>query len=91
MSNDLSIIVPVYNEESTLIAIMQALAEKCPDAGIIYVDDGSRDRSLTILRSYARPDDTVLTKENGGKGSAVRMGLEQAKGAFTFIQDAELE
>ena len=91
MSTTLSIIVPVYNEERTLLQIMQALRERCPDAQIIYVDDGSKDRSLTILHSYAQPQDLVLTKPNGGKGSAVRMGLEQAKGTWTIIQDADLE
>lgn len=91
MSTDLTIIVPVYNEERTLIAMMTALAEKCPDAQVIYVDDGSTDRSKTILHSYARPGDLVLTKENGGKGSAIQTGLAEAGGAYTVIQDADLE
>jgi len=91
MNTELTILVPVYNEERTLVSIMNALAEKCPDAQIVYVDDGSKDRSKTILHSYARPQDLVLSKENGGKGSAIRMGLEQAKGAYTVIQDADLE
>ncbi len=88
---ELSIIVPVYNEERTLASIMSALGAKCPDAQIIYVDDGSRDRSLSILQAGARAQDLVLTKENGGKGSAIRMGLDQATGRFTVIQDADLE
>lgn len=91
MTSELTILVPVYNEERTLVSIMTALAEKCPDAQIIYVDDGSKDRSKTILHSYARPQDLVISKENGGKGSAIRIGLEQAKGAYTVIQDADLE
>jgi glycosyltransferase involved in cell wall biosynthesis len=88
---ELSIIVPVYNEERTLASIMSALGAKCPEAQIVYVDDGSRDRSLAILQGGARPQDLVLTKENGGKGSAIRLGLEQASGQFTVIQDADLE
>ena len=91
MSKDLTIIVPVYNEERTLIVIMNALAEKCPDAEVIYVDDGSRDSSLVILQKNARSGDTVLHKENGGKGSAIRKGLEIASGTYTVIQDADLE
>lgn len=91
MSSNLSIIVPVYNEERTLVAIMTALSEKCPDAQIVYVDDGSADRSKTILNSYARPQDTVISKKNGGKGSAIREGLLHAKGDYTVIQDADLE
>ena len=88
---DLTIIVPVYNEERTLTSIMTAVAAKCPEAQIIYVDDGSRDRSLSILQSGVRSQDHILHKENGGKGSAIRMGLDQAAGTYTVIQDADLE
>jgi dolichol-phosphate mannosyltransferase len=91
MSSSLTIIVPVYNEERTLASVMAAMGAKCPDAHIIYVDDGSKDSSLSILQSGARPQDLVLTKPNGGKGSAIRMGLEQAAGTYTVIQDADLE
>lgn len=91
MSHSLSIIVPVYNEERTLVSIMTALAEKCSDAQIVYVDDGSADRSKTILHSYARAQDTVISKKNGGKGSAIREGLLHANGTHTVIQDADLE
>lgn len=91
MSHELSIIVPVYNEEPTLRTIMTALIQTCPDAQIIYVDDGSKDGSLKILHSLARPTDCVITKENGGKGSAIIAGLANAKGQYTVIQDADLE
>lgn len=87
----LSIIVPVYNEERTLDSIMRSLSAACPDAEIMYVDDGSQDGSLQILRKLARVQDTVLTKPNGGKGSAIRMGLLHARGTFTTVQDADLE
>jgi glycosyltransferase involved in cell wall biosynthesis len=55
------------------------------------VDDGSKDQSLQILKEKARPQDTVLTKQNGGKGSAVRMGYQHAKGSYVIVQDADLE
>lgn len=87
----LSIIIPVYNEERTLATIMEAVTKACPDAQMIYVDDGSRDHSLEILKSHARPTDTVLTKPNGGKGSAIREGIPHATGEYTIIQDADLE
>ncbi len=83
--------MPVYNEERTLQTIMQEIVERCPNADIIYVDDGSKDSSLAILKAYARPQDVVLTKPNGGKGSAIRKGLEIAHGTYTVIQDADLE
>lgn len=87
----LSIIVPVYNEERTLERVMASITAAIPQAEIIYVDDGSRDQSLAILKRNARPQDIVLTKQNGGKGSAIRTGLSKAGGTYTVIQDADLE
>lgn len=91
MTPKLSVIVPVYNEERTIASVMETLSRVCADAQLVYVDDGSRDRSLEILRQHARPQDVVLTKENGGKGSAIRLGLQHADGEYTVIQDADLE
>lgn len=88
----LSIVMPVYNEERTLREIAARVFAACGDwCEVIFVDDGSRDASLSILRQVARPQDTVLTKTNGGKGSAVRMGYEHAKGRYVIVQDADLE
>lgn len=88
----LSIVVPVYNEERTLATIIERLQQSCGDiAECIFVNDGSTDRSLEILRQHSRPQDRVLSKPNGGKGSAVRMGYAHARGKFTIVQDADLE
>lgn len=70
---------------------MKEIVERCPSAQIVYVDDGSKDKSLELLKASARPQDLVLTKPNGGKGSAIRKGLEAAEGTYTVIQDADLE
>lgn len=91
MQPKLTIIVPVYNEGKTVAEIMAALRRDWPDAQVVYVDDGSKDDSLAVLRGHATPKDLVLTKPNGGKGSAIRMGLEKAIGDYTVIQDADLE
>ena len=92
MHSRLSIVVPVFNEEKTLPAIIERLYASCGSfAQVIFVDDGSKDHSLAILRSLARPTDIVVTKENGGKGSAVRMGYRYAQGCYTIVQDADLE
>lgn len=92
MTPRLSIVVPVYNEENTLATIIDRLYSACGSvAECIFVDDGSKDRSLQILREKARPQDTVVTKKNGGKGSAVRTGYAHAKGVYTIVQDADLE
>jgi len=88
----LSIVVPVYNEEKTLRAIVQRVFDACGDfAEVIFVDDGSSDGSLSILKEMARDQDTVITKQNGGKGSAVRKGYQVAKGHYVIVQDADLE
>lgn len=88
----LSIVVPVFNEERTLPVIIERLYASCGGlAQVIFVDDGSKDRSLEMLQSLARPTDIVVTKENGGKGSAVRMGYRYAQGKYTIVQDADLE
>ncbi len=87
----LSIIIPIYNEEATLVRVMAALSEALPEAECVYVNDGSKDRSLEILQKHARPEDKVLSKENGGKGSAIRLGIENITGDFCVIQDADLE
>ncbi len=91
MNQRLSIIVPVYNEGRTVRTIMDALREKCPDAQVVYVDDGSKDDSLEILRAHAHEADVIVTKRNGGKGSAIREGLAHVTGDYTVIQDADLE
>ena len=87
----LSVLVPVYNEARTLKRVMDAIVSALPEAQIVYIDDGSKDESLEILRAAARPQDLVRTKENGGKGSAIRLGIQEATGQYIVIQDADLE
>ncbi len=90
--SSLTIIVPVYNEERTLETIVPRIFAACEaTTEVIFVDDGSKDRSLEILRRLARAQDQVLTKPNGGKGDAIRMGLHHAHGAYVVIQDADTE
>lgn len=91
MSTSLSVIVPVYNEARTLASIMEQISKALPNAQVIYVNDGSKDGSLEILKAHARPQDMVLTKDNGGKGSAIKLGLEKSQSTYTVIQDADLE
>ena len=88
----LSIVIPVYNEEPTLREIVNRTFDACGDiAEVIFVDDGSSDASLSILQELARDCDTVISKKNGGKGSAVRKGYSVAKGNYVIVQDADLE
>ncbi len=87
----LSVVVPVYNEERTLVELLRRVREACPSAELIVVDDGSTDSSLALARAHVQPGDTVLSKPNGGKGSAVRAGYGVARGRYVVVQDADLE
>ena len=91
MHHELTILVPIYNEEATLPTVMGAIHAAWPHAQTIFIDDGSQDASLHILKKLAGPHDVIIQGQHGGKGAAIRLGLEQAKGTYTVIQDADLE
>src|SRR3989344_972813 len=90
----LSIVIPVYNEASSVLEVLRSL-EKLPiDKEIIVVDDGSTDGSRDILEKYQKsnPDSKViLMPRNGGKGTALREGFKQVSGDYTVVQDADFE
>jgi hypothetical protein len=92
----LSILVPVYNESRTVRQVVERLFEiPLPVAReIIVINDGSTDGTREVLDGMA-PVPGVLTvvhaQMNGGKGSAIRIGLEKARGTIIAIQDADLE
>ena len=79
-----SIIVPVFNEEKTIISILKELKKvnfKKFKKEIIVIDDGSTDNTKNLLENNKDLFDTLHTNEkNKGKGSAVRLGLKNASG-----------
>jgi glycosyltransferase involved in cell wall biosynthesis len=89
----LSIIVPVYNEQDSLPTIMDSLLNLTLKKEIIAVDDASQDNSAQILLKLAREGKIKFLRHNTnqGKGSAILTGLLEATGEFTVIQDADLE
>jgi len=95
----LSIIIPVYNEEATVEALLDRVleVELSLNKEIIIVNDGSTDRSREIIESWQKQNNLIcdkviiINKENEGKGSAVRAGIEKSTGDVVIIQDADLE
>jgi len=90
----LSVIVPVYNERNTVTEILRRmrLVELPIDLEVIVVDDGSTDGTDRVLAALEDSTVRVLThRTNQGKGSAVRTGLQTARGDLVLIQDADLE
>ena len=92
----LTIIVPVYNEARTVRQVVERLLRiSLPLAReIIVVNDGSTDGTMQVLDGIP-PVDGVLAvvhaTANGGKGSAIRIGLDHARGTIIAVQDADLE
>lgn len=91
----LSVIIPCFNEEKTIEEIL-ARVEKAflPDGWqreIIIVDDFSTDGTRGKLEKYSHKHNIILREKNGGKGAALKSGLEKASGDFVLIQDADLE
>ncbi|MDR1259032.1 MAG: glycosyltransferase family 2 protein [Tannerellaceae bacterium] len=96
----LSVIIPVYNEESTLERLLEKVISLQPANGtakeIIIVNDCSSDRSEDIAKEViARHPDACIRylrhDVNSGKGMAIRTGLQSATGDYVVIQDADLE
>lgn len=85
----LSVIIPVFNEERTIAELISRVNAVKLEKEIIAVNDGSTDGTTEILKGI--DGITVIHKENGGKGSAIRKGIEVATGEVIVIQDADLE
>ncbi len=89
----LSVIMPVYNEESTIQEIVKRVLEVPLEKELVIVDDCSRDKTPELLKVFAgRPEIKVMRHEkNQGKGAAIRTGIQAATGDMIVIQDADLE
>ena len=96
---DLSLVIPVYNEEENLLllydTIQQALKPVKKSWEVIFVDDGSLDHSLEILKSIARKDPRharlVVFRRNFGQTAAIAAGIDHAQGGTIVLLDADMQ
>jgi glycosyltransferase involved in cell wall biosynthesis len=88
----LSVVMPVYNERTTVEEIIRRVLKVPLRIELIVVDDGSKDGSAEILDRLAKElRFTLLRQANAGKGAALRNGFTAVTGDLVVIQDADLE
>lgn len=95
---DVSVIVPVYNEAESLALLHQGLHQALDslerDWEVVYVDDGSKDQSWTILESLSENDPhacLVQLRRNFGQTTAIAAGIDHARGSILVLIDADLQ
>lgn len=98
MRLDLSLVVPVYNEEDNILPLYQKVVSALDPHGLVFelilVDDGSQDRSMERLRELVELDSRVIVVElrrNFGQTAAMAAGIDEAKGEFVVTIDADLQ
>lgn len=95
---DLSLVLPVYNEEDNLrplhAEIVSVLSQMDIRYEIIYVDDGSRDKSRDVLAEITKESPhtrVVLLRRNFGQTAAIQAGIDQATGAIITLMDSDMQ
>jgi dolichol-phosphate mannosyltransferase len=95
---DLSVVIPVYNEEESLLLLWSELRSVLDRAGldfeVVFVDDGSRDRGAEIIRGLRDSDPRVRLvrlKANAGETAATDAGFHAARGRLIVTMDADLQ
>ena len=95
----LSIVIPAYNEENTIVSILDLIRYARIDSikkEVIIVNDCSKDRTKELVDKYIKENPDLIIRlinheKNQGKGAAVHNGIDNSTGDFLIIQDADLE
>lgn len=97
-TSTVSVIIPVFCNAESLRAlhrrISRALDQKCIEFELIFVDDASRDNSLSVLRRLTHEDSRIVVLalgHNVGQHAAILIGLHHARGPWSVIMDADLQ
>lgn len=98
MSVEISVIIPVMNEEESIPPMRERVVAALEPLGkpfeVIFVDDGSTDRSFPILAEMARADPRIVVlkfRRNAGQTAAMTAGIEHALGRFLVTLDGDLQ
>ncbi|MGC8856886.1 MAG: dolichyl-phosphate beta-glucosyltransferase [Anaerolineae bacterium] len=92
----LSIIIPAYNEEQrlphTLAQVLNYLSQQNYPAEVLVIENGSTDRTLEIAQNIAQshPNIRAIHESTRGKGQAIRRGVQESRGQYLFLCDADL-
>jgi len=88
----ISVVIPVFNEATTIGTVIDRVLKCGYDAEVIVIDDGSTDGTREYLQKFAHPNVRCFYhSRNKGKGAALRLGFAAAVNPYVFVQDADLE
>jgi len=88
----LTVVIPVYNEQGTVMTVLEKVKSLPVSKEIIVIDNLSTDGTRELLETVSDPEiRVVLQSKNLGKGTSVKLGFAMAKGEWVIIQDADLE
>jgi glycosyltransferase involved in cell wall biosynthesis len=96
----LSILIPVFNEEKTIIPLLgkvnKATLQHGLEREVIIIDDASTDATIELINGYVKSHPELSIRflqqeKNSGKGNCIKRGIEIASGDFVLVQDADLE